>query len=60
MPVKNSTNERLFLSLKIIKNILRKTMGQKNIDTLGILSIKNYITAALVLTILLTSFQNRK
>jgi len=60
MPVTNSTGERSFTVLKIIKNRLRSSLGQEMLDALGILSIKNDITASINFDEIIDAFAEKK
>jgi DNA (cytosine-5)-methyltransferase 1 len=60
MPVTNCSSERSFSSLKRIKNRLRSTLSQENIDALGILSIESDITANLNFDDVIDQFSKQK
>lgn len=60
MPVTNCSSELSFSSLKRIKNRLRSTLSQENIDALGILSIESDITANLNFDDVIDQFSKQK
>jgi len=60
MPITNCSSERSFFSLKRIKNRLRSTLSQENIDALGILSIESDITANLSFDDVIDHFSKQK
>lgn len=47
VPVTNCSSKMSFLFLKTIKNRLRSSQGQEELDALGILFIENDITASI-------------
>lgn len=60
MPITNCTSERSFSFLKRIKNRLRSSMGQENLDALGILSIESDVTASIDFDEIIDIFSKQK
>lgn len=60
MPITNCTSERSFSFLKRIKNRLRSSMGQENLDALGILSIESDVTVSIDFDEIIDVFSKQK
>ena len=60
IPVSTASAERSFSKLKLIKNYLRNTMGQKRLLALAVLSIEADIASKLNYDIIIKEFSKAK